>query len=225
MSKSVEIHHLSKSFGKREIFRNFSLEIEEGEFVAIIGPSGCGKSTLLNMIGLLEKLDEGTIKVGGKKLPGIEGKRATMIRRNKINYLFQSYALINDMTVMQNLLIAMNFINRSKKEKVRRTQMVLKQVGLLELKDEKINTLSGGEQQRVAIARTILKPGDIILADEPTGALDSETAETVFSLMMDLSKKYGKTVIMVTHNRELARRADRMIDLADTIDSKKVKIQ
>lgn len=217
MTKSVEIRNMTKAFGKRQIFKGFNMDVNEGEFVAIIGPSGCGKSTLLNMIGLLEELDGGVIKIGGRKLPKIDGKSATLIRRNKINYLFQSYALINDMTVMQNLLLAMNFITISQKEKIERAKKVLKQVGLLERKDEKINTLSGGEQQRVAIARTILKPGDIILADEPTGALDQNTAEHVFSLIMDLSKKYGKTVIMVTHSQKLAYRADRIIDLAEEV--------
>lgn len=213
MSKSVEMSNISKAFGNRQIFQDFNLEVKEGEFIAIIGPSGCGKSTLLNMIGLLEQFDEGMIKINGKKLPKIDGKGATMLRRNKINYLFQSYALINDMTIMQNLLVAMNFMNISKKEKIQRAKDVLKQVGLSDLQNEKINTLSGGEQQRAAIARTILKPGDIILADEPTGALDQKTAENVFSLIMDLSKKYGKTVIMVTHSQDLACKADRVIDL------------
>lgn len=213
MSKSVEINNVSKSFGNRQIFKGFNLDVNEGEFVAIIGPSGCGKSTLLNMIGLLEQFDGGMIKIAGKKLPKIDGKSATLLRRNKINYLFQSYALINDMTILQNLLVAMNFVNISKKEKIQKVDKVLKQVGLWELKDEKVNTLSGGEQQRVAIARTILKPGDIILADEPTGALDQKTAENVFSLIMNLSKKYEKTVIMVTHCQDLACRADRIIDL------------
>ena len=213
MSKSVEMSNISKAFGNRQIFQDFNLEVKEGEFIAIIGPSGCGKSTLLNMIGLLEQFDEGMIKINGEKLPKIDGKGATMLRRNKINYLFQSYALINDMTIMQNLLVAMNFMNISKKEKIQRAKDVLKQVGLSDLQNEKINTLSGGEQQRAAIARTILKPGDIILADEPTGALDQKTAENVFSLIMDLSKKYGKTVIMVTHSQDLACKADRVIDL------------
>lgn len=213
MSKSVEMSNISKAFGNRQIFQDFNLEVKEGEFIAIIGPSGCGKSTLLNMIGLLEQFDEGMIKISGEKIPKIDGKGATMLRRNKINYLFQSYALINDMTIMQNLLVAMNFMNISKKEKIQRAKDVLKQVGLSDLQNEKINTLSGGEQQRAAIARTILKPGDIILADEPTGALDQKTAENVFSLIMDLSKKYGKTVIMVTHSQDLACKADRVINL------------
>ena len=213
MTKAVEIRNVTKTFGKRKIFDNFHLDVEEGEFVAIVGPSGCGKSTLLNMIGLLESPDSGTIQIEGRRLPKIDGKRAMMLRRNTINYLFQSYALINDMTILQNLFVAMNFMDISEKDKLKRAEKVLKQVGLIQLKEEKINTLSGGEQQRVAIARTILKPGDIVLADEPTGALDQKTAECVFTLIMDLSKKYGKTVIMVTHSRELAYQADRVIDL------------
>ena len=169
MTKAVEIRNVTKTFGKRKIFDNFHLDVEEGEFVAIVGPSGCGKSTLLNMIGLLESPDSGTIQIEGRRLPKIDGKRAMMLRRNTINYLFQSYTLINDMTILQNLFVAMNFMDISEKEKLKRAEKVLKQVGLIQLKEEKINTLSGGEQQRVAIARTILKPGDIVLADEPTG--------------------------------------------------------
>lgn len=213
MSMAVEIRNLTKSFGRRQIFTEFQLEIQEGEFVAITGPSGCGKSTLLNMVGLLESFEQGEILINGRKLPPIESRAATMLRREKINYLFQSYALINDMTIVENLLAAMNFMTISKKEKLQRIEEVLRQVGLLELKEEKINTLSGGEQQRVAIARTILKPGDLILADEPTGALDADTAETVFSLIADLSRKYRKTVVMVTHSQELADRADRIVKL------------
>jgi putative ABC transport system ATP-binding protein len=213
MSSTVEIKNVTKSFGQRIILDKFSLDIKKGEFLAMIGPSGCGKSTILNMIGLLEDFNEGKILLEGKELPRINGRQATQIRRNKINYLFQSYALVTDMTVLENLLLAMHFMPISNKEKVKQADQVLEQVGLLALRGEKVNVLSGGEQQRVAIARTVLKPGDLILADEPTGALDEVTAEKVFALIMNLSKGYGKTVIMVTHSRQLAERADRMVDL------------
>lgn len=213
MAKLVEIKNLSKSYGDRIIFNDINITIDEGEFLSIVGPSGCGKSTLLNMIGLLEEYDSGDIKISGKKIPPINSSKAVKVRRDKINYLFQSYALINDMTVIQNLLIAMKFLELSKKEKLKRIKEVLEYVKLYELRNQKVNTLSGGEQQRVAIARTILKPGDIILADEPTGALDSETADIVFSLIRELSTKYGKTIIMVTHSEELAGKTDRIIDL------------
>ncbi|MBQ6271974.1 MAG: ABC transporter ATP-binding protein [Clostridiales bacterium] len=211
---AVEIKGLNKSFGKRTIIRDFDLTVREGEFIALMGPSGCGKSTLLNMIGLLEPSDSGTILLGGKKNPKVESSKATNLRRNTINYLFQSYALINDATVMDNLLCGMYFLDISDKEKKKRASSVLKKVGLLELKNEKVNTLSGGEMQRVAIARCILKPGDIILADEPTGALDVKTAESVFRLLLALRDEYNKTIIMVTHSPELARRADRIVSLS-----------
>ncbi|MBU3137399.1 ABC transporter ATP-binding protein [Clostridium gasigenes] len=215
MAKAIEVLNVTKKFGKRYIFQNLNLSVEDGEFIAIVGPSGCGKSTLLNMIGLLEASDVGQIKLKGKEIPKIESKGATILRRNTINYLFQSFALINDMTIYQNLFLAMNFSKIANKEKDKRIKEILKKVHLEEFKDEKVNTLSGGEQQRVALARTILKPGDIILADEPTGSLDSVAAEIAFNLIKDLSKQYRKTVIMVTHSENLANQADRIINILE----------
>lgn len=212
---AVDVRNVTKKFGTRTIIKNISFSVEDGELVALIGPSGCGKSTLLNMIGTLEPIDKGDIRIYGKKLPGINSRKATLLRRNTINYLFQSFALISDMTVFQNLLLSMRFLNLKEKEKEARIQSVLKLVGLSHLESSMVNTLSGGEQQRVALARTILKPGKLILADEPTGALDVKAAELSFSLIKSLCKKYHKTVIMVTHSLDLAQRADRVIDLAN----------
>ena len=180
---------------------------------ALIGPSGCGKSTLLNMIGLLEDLSNGKIRIFGKEIPKINSRKATMLRRNTVNYLFQSSALVGDMTVYQNLMLAMHFVRISQKEKEIRINRMLHEVGLPKMKSAVVNTLSGGEQQRVALARTLLKPGKLILADEPTGALDEKSAEKVFLLLRDLCVQYKKTVIMVTHNMELARKADRVVNL------------
>lgn len=212
---AVDVRNVTKKFGTRTIIKNISFSVEDGELVALIGPSGCGKSTLLNMIGTLEPIDKGDIRIYGKKLPGINSRKATLLRRNTINYLFQSFALISDMTVFQNLLLSMRFLNLKEKEKEARIHFVLKLVGLSHLESSMVNTLSGGEQQRVALARTILKPGKLILADEPTGALDVKAAELSFSLIKSLCKKYHKTVIMVTHSLDLAQRADRVIDLAN----------
>ena len=212
---AVDVRNVTKKFGTRTIIKNISFSVEDGELVALIGPSGCGKSTLLNMIGTLEPIDKGDIRIYGKKLPGINSRKATLLRRNTINYLFQSFALISDMTVFQNLLLSMRFLNLKEKEKEARIHSVLKLVGLSHLDSSMVNTLSGGEQQRVALARTILKPGKLILADEPTGALDVKAAELSFSLIKSLCKKYHKTVIMVTHSLDLAQRADRVIDLAN----------
>ena len=191
---AVDVRNVTKKFGTRTIIKNISFSVEDGELVALIGPSGCGKSTLLNMIGTLEPIDKGDIRIYGKKLPGINSRKATLLRRNTINYLFQSFALISDMTVFQNLLLSMRFLNLKEKEKEARIHSVLKLVGLSHLESSMVNTLSGGEQQRVALARTILKPGKLILADEPTGALDVKAAELSFSLIKSLCKKYHKTV-------------------------------
>jgi putative ABC transport system ATP-binding protein len=211
--KAVELKNVTKKYGTRTIFEGVSFSVDEGEIVALIGPSGCGKSTILNMIGLLETHDSGTIYVFEKELPKIESRRAMMMRRETVNYLFQSFALINDMTVFQNLLLSMHFVDISQKSKIKKIDDILDAVNLLPLKNAMINTLSGGEQQRTALARTILKPGKLILADEPTGSLDANAADISFSLIQSLSKQYHKTVIMVTHSPELAQRASRIIDL------------
>lgn len=211
--KAVELRDVTKKYGLRTILNKVSFSVEEGELVALVGPSGCGKSTILNMIGLLETYDSGEIRIFGKKLPKIESGSATVMRRNKINYLFQTFALINDMTVFQNLFLAMQFTNKSKKEKIEKIDRVLADVHLLPLKNAVVHTLSGGEQQRTALARTLLKPGNLILADEPTGSLDIQAAEISFSLIQNLCRTYQRTVIMVTHNMELAQRTDRMIDM------------
>ncbi|SFG49799.1 putative ABC transport system ATP-binding protein [Lachnospiraceae bacterium C7] len=210
---AIEVTGLNKKFGNRHIIENFNIEIEKGEFVAIVGPSGCGKSTLLNILGMLENYDGGKIKINGKKLPEINSKAATMVRRKVINYLFQNYALIDNETVEKNLLIAMEFVNKSHKEKINMISKTLDYVGLKHLQKEVVNTLSGGEQQRVALARTILKPGNIVLADEPTGSLDPKSSDNAFGLIKQLCKENGKTVVMVTHNMELAKRADRIVEM------------
>lgn len=209
----VEIMDVTKKYGDRVIFDHINMEIREGEMTALIGPSGCGKSTLLNMIGLLEDLSNGKIRIFGKEIPKINSRKATMLRRNTVNYLFQSSALVGDMTVYQNLMLAMHFVRISQKEKEIRINRMLHEVGLPKMKSAVVNTMSGGEQQRVALARTLLKPGKLILADEPTGALDEKSAEKVFLLLRDLCVQYKKTVIMVTHNMELAQQTDQVVNL------------
>ncbi|EGQ3848502.1 ATP-binding cassette domain-containing protein [Staphylococcus pseudintermedius] len=211
--KAIEINHITKKFGSRTIIRDFSLDIHQGEFVAIVGKSGCGKSTLLNMIGLLETIETGEVKIYNQAIPKINSATATKLRRHTINYLFQSYALISDMTVKDNLLLALEYVKISKKEKLDKIQQVLQKLEIDTLLNDKINTLSGGEQQRVAVARTILQPGDIILADEPTGALDPKLADIAFEFIRELRDTDNKTIVLVTHNIEQAKQADRLIDL------------
>ena len=199
---AVEIMDVTKKYGDRVIFDHINMEIREGEMTALIGPSGCGKSTLLNMIGLLEDLSNGKIRIFGKEIPKINSRKATMLRRNTVNYLFQSSALVGDMTVYQNLMLAMHFVRISQKEKEIRINRMLHEVGLPKMKSAVVNTMSGGEQQRVALARTLLKPGK-----------HEKSAEKVFLLLRDLCVQYKKTVIMVTHNMELAQQTDQVVNL------------
>ena len=210
----IELKNVSKSYDGRKIIDNLTISIPENSLVAITGKSGSGKSTILNMIGLLESIDSGSIKINGNNIPNINSSKATMLRRKTINYLFQSYALISDITVWDNLMIAMEFLDLSKKEKNDEIDKVLRDLDIFILKNKKVNTLSGGEQQRVALARCILKPGNLILADEPTGSLDPEMAEIVFELIKYLRDKYNKTVIIVTHDILLANKADFIVDLS-----------
>ena len=204
---------MSKKFGSREILKDLSFDVEENEFVALVGPSGSGKSTLLNMIGLLDNIDSGKILINGKILPKVNSRSAVNYRKNVINYLFQSNALISTSSVKDNLMLAMNFTNFSKEEKEKKIKETLRFVGLENRLDSKVNELSGGEQQRIAIVRAILKPGDIILADEPTGSLDPDMAQKSFDLIRSLRDQFGKTILIVTHNLDHAKQCDRIVSL------------
>lgn len=209
----ISVQNVSKKFGSREILKDLSFDVEENEFVALVGPSGSGKSTLLNMIGLLDNIDSGKILINGKILPKVNSRSAVNYRKNVINYLFQSNALISTSSVKDNLMLAMNFTNFSKEEKEKKIKETLRFVGLENRLDSKVNELSGGEQQRIAIVRAILKPGEIILADEPTGSLDPDMAQKSFDLIRSLRDQFGKTILIVTHNLDHAKQCDRIVSL------------
>lgn len=211
--KYLQIKNISKSFDKKKIIDNFSLDLEKNEILAIVGKSGSGKSTLLNIIGLLEEYDNGEILLKENPLPNINSKEATLIRRNEINYVFQTNALVSSKSVKDNLLIAMEYVKKSKEEKDKDIKEILEKLEILDLLDQKINTISGGEAQRVAIARCVLKPGDLILADEPTGSLDPKMSDEVFKLLLSLKDLYDKTIIIVSHDTKLANKCDRIIDI------------
>lgn len=173
----INIDKLNKKYGNRTVFKDFSIEFKEGEFVSIYGESGSGKSTLLNIIGLLEKFDSGDLIINGRKNIGIDSKEAILMRRNEISYLFQSYALIDEMTVYDNLKLSLEYRKYSKSEKDEKIREVLKYVGLSDKIKRFVYELSGGEQQRVAMARVLLHDTNIILADEPTGSLDEKNKQ------------------------------------------------
>lgn len=208
----IEVKKVKKAFDKHIIFSDFSLKIKTGEMVAITGASGSGKSTLLNMIGLLDNDYNGTILYDGENIKEKNNKKKQLFIRNKINYLFQNYALVDEETVEYNLLLAMKYLKISKKEKEERIKKVLEEVGLSSFEKKKIFSLSGGEQQRVALARAMLKQGNIILADEPTGNLDYKNSSIVMKILKKLQND-GKTIIVVTHSEDVAKSCDRVINI------------
>lgn len=213
MKTFLQVDALNKSFGSNTVLHNISFEIQSGESVALVGPSGCGKSTLLNIIGLLETLDSGKINLEGRAYPSINSKKATLMRRTEINYLFQSFALINDWKVSKNLLLALQYTKLSKQEQEHLIRAALENYGIGEKYDAVVNELSGGEKQRVAIARAMIKPGNLILADEPTGSLDKAMATIVIDSLLDSVHANHKTLLMVTHDMSIAQRCDRIIEL------------
>lgn len=208
----IEMRHLQKSFGKKTVFHHFDLTIQAGELLAITGPSGSGKSTLLNILGLIENFDAGEYLFFGKKNIKANSRLAQIMIRDKINYLFQNFALIETETAEDNLMLALKYYKASKAQKKALIAATLDKVGLSGYDQGKIFELSGGEQQRVAIARALIKPGDLVLADEPTGSLDHENRDEVLSLLTAMHKQ-GKTVIIVTHDPDVAKQTDRVIEI------------
>lgn len=208
---AIEITGLKKSFGSNIIFDNFDMSIKKNEFVAITGSSGKGKSTLLNIIGLLETKDEGTVIINGIENAALNKKNGIQLLRNSIGYLFQNYALIDNETVMYNLNIALKFEKNVEKNDL--IISALETVGLSKNDlNKKIFKMSGGEQQRVALARLILKPCEIILADEPTGSLDAKNRDMVLDVLKSLQTT-GKTILIVTHDSYVSNFCDRIIEL------------
>lgn len=209
----VELKNINKSYGKHKILADFSLSIEQGEFIAICGKSGAGKSTLLNIIGLLESQDSGDITILNIKNPDFNATSGRKLLQTHIGYLFQNYGLIENETVNYNLKISANFRNWSRKTEKEKFVEALDKVGLdNETANKKIFQLSGGEQQRVAIARLLIKSPDIILADEPTGSLDAENKKIVMNLLKYMNET-GATIVLVTHDEEVRECAKRFITL------------
>ncbi|MGL4572680.1 MAG: ABC transporter ATP-binding protein [Clostridium sp.] len=208
----IQISNMSKYFGDREIFRDFSLNIERGEILAITGKSGCGKSTLLNIIGLIEDFDEGILTIDNISNIRVNSSLSNKLLREKISYLFQNFALVDEETVRYNLELALKYNSKGKKDKKEKIENALKFVGLEGYEENYIYELSGGEQQRIAIGRAMLKPSEIILADEPTGSLDEENRELVINLLKEINKT-GKTIIIVTHDSYVAGECTREIKL------------
>lgn len=201
----IELTNVSKTFEETVLFDQLNLRIKTGEFVVFSGPSGCGKTTLLNMIGALEPFDRGSILVDGIDIS--KRKNRLLYFRNKVGFVFQNFVLMEEKTVRQNL----ELIQPKNRTKIS-PEKALELVKLDGKMDNKVHTLSGGEQQRVALARLLIKKCSLVLADEPTGSLDRENAAVVVSILKILNKM-GKTIILVTHDEELKKVGDRVIEL------------
>ena len=189
---------------------NISFEIDEGEFVVILGPSGAGKSTLLNIIGGMDSATSGSINVFGKEIVGLNDKELTKYRREDIGFVFQFYNLIPNLTVLENVELAEQIVKQSKL-----AEDILKQVGLEHRMNNFPSQISGGEQQRVAIARAIAKNPQLLLCDEPTGALDYKTGKNILNILKEYCKNEKRTVIIITHNSSIAQAADKVIEIYD----------
>ena len=202
--------HFGEGDSRVEVLNGIDAEIEKGEICVLLGPSGSGKSTLLNIIGGIDTADSGYIAINGEKTTDMNEKRLTLYRRKHLGYIFQQYNLIPNLNIKENVEIGA-YLSDNPLD----TDEILKTLGLYEHRHKLPNQLSGGQQQRTAIGRAIIKNPDILLCDEPTGALDYKTSKDILKLISDVNKKFGNTVVMVTHNDAIKNMADRVIKLRD----------
>lgn len=210
----LEIKGIKKSFGTGDsrvnVLKGLDLEIERGEFCVLLGPSGSGKSTLLNIIGGIDGADEGSITIDGEQLEDMTEKKLSLYRRKHLGYIFQMYNLIPNLTLRENIEIGAYLSNRPLD-----VDELMQTLGIYEHQNKLPNQLSGGQQQRTAIGRAIVKNPDILLCDEPTGALDYKTSKEILKLIETVNHKYGNTIVMVTHNDAIKDMADRVVKLRD----------
>ncbi len=208
--------YLGKGDGRVHVLRGVSLSLRPGSIYSVVGPSGCGKSTLLYLLGLLDRPDEGSILLKGHDMAAVSDENRTRARNANIGFVFQFHFLLPEFTALENLTLPMRRLRKYReKEMVERAQYLLGEVGLGEKSHRLTNQLSGGEQQRVAVARALANEPSILFADEPTGNLDLKNSSMVFSLLTRLCHELGQAVLMVTHNQDLARQCDHMLTMQD----------
>lgn len=220
----IEIKDLRKKFGDLEVLKGVNLKIEKGEVISIIGPSGAGKTTLLLLIGTLDKPTSGTILFNGEDLSKMGSNKLSTFRNKHIGFVFQFHQLLPEFTALENITIPALIAGRKRKEAEAEAMELLRIMGLEERADHKPSELSGGENQRVAVARALINHPDVILADEPSGSLDSKNKEELHKLFFDLRDRFGQTFVVVTHDEGLASLTDRTIRMVDgVIEEKSVK--
>jgi putative ABC transport system ATP-binding protein len=216
--KMIQIQNLKKSFRTEEVetlaLNNVNLNVEEGEFVAIMGPSGCGKSTLLNIVGMLDNPTEGRYQFAGHEVAGLKERQRTQLRKGNLGFVFQSFNLIDELTVFENVELPLIYLKMSKSERREKVMAVLERMKIAHRAKHFPQQLSGGQQQRVAISRAVVTNPKLILADEPTGNLDSKNGLEVMNLLTELNQE-GTTIVMVTHSDHDSHFAHRIVNLFD----------
>ena len=216
----IIVKDIHKSYGTLEVLKGISLEVGKGEIISIVGASGAGKSTLLHIIGTLDRADAGTIEMNAVNVRKLSDKKLAAFRNKHIGFVFQFHHLLPEFTALENICIPGFLGKRNKREVERKAMDLLKFMGLNERSHHKPNELSGGEQQRVAVARALINNPDVILADEPSGNLDSASAVELHKLFFSLRNSFNQTYIIVTHNSELANMADRKLTMRDGVIEK-----
>lgn len=213
----IQLKNITKSFGSLQVLRGIDLSVEEGQVVSIVGPSGAGKTTLLQIMGTLDKADSGQVIINGQDISAQNQKKLSRFRNKHLGFVFQFHQLLPEFTALENIMIPAFIGGADKKEAEERARELLQFMGLADRATHKPNELSGGEKQRVAVARALVNHPDVIMADEPSGSLDSQNKEELHKLFFDLRDKYGQTFIIVTHDESLATLTDRTIHMKDGI--------
>lgn len=211
----IELKNIKKSFGALEVLKGIDLTIAKGEVVSIVGPSGAGKTTLLQIMGTLDKADSGQVYINGTEVSTLKEKEQAAFRNKQIGFVFQFHQLLPEFTALENVTIPALIAGTSAKEATRKAKEILGYLGLTERASHKPAELSGGEKQRVAVARALINNPAVILADEPSGSLDTQNKEELHQLFFDLRNRLGQTFVIVTHDEELAKLTDRTIHMKD----------
>lgn len=207
--------NIYKQYGTIQVLKGVDIDVQSGEIVSIVGPSGSGKSTLLHILGTLDKADQGEVIFNNQKINSLEGKKLADFRNRHIGFVFQFHHLLPEFSALENVCIPGWLSNKKTSEVKKRAEELLIMLGLKDRLENKPNALSGGEQQRVAVARALINNPDIVFADEPSGNLDSANAKELHQLFFDLRKQFNQTFLIVTHNEELAQQSDRMLTMRD----------